>query len=243
MGAVGWIAGLVNALPVESVRVFELARDGRMDEARALYEWFLPLLRLDTVPKFVQLIKLVQTEVGQGNAVVRAAAIGARGRGAATGARADPRTARVPARVTAQERRRRPTTAIYAVVRKVPRGRVTTYGDDRAPRRSRRTRRAWSATRSADCETERQFRGTASINARGSLSLERVGSASGFTQRLRLQREGVFVNAAGRVSLERFGWRASVVVYLKIPKCPSTYQRMMKMRTVLKQPPPSFFAP
>jgi 1-pyrroline-4-hydroxy-2-carboxylate deaminase len=72
MGATGWVAGLVNALPLESVRVFELARDGRLDEARALYEWFLPLLRLDTVPKFVQLIKLVQTEVGQGNAAVRA---------------------------------------------------------------------------------------------------------------------------------------------------------------------------
>ncbi len=71
MGASGWVAGLVNALPVESVRVFELARDGRFDEARALYEWFLPLLRLDTVPKFVQLIKLVQAEVGQGNAAVR----------------------------------------------------------------------------------------------------------------------------------------------------------------------------
>jgi 4-hydroxy-tetrahydrodipicolinate synthase len=42
-----------------------------MEEARALYEWFLPLLRLDTVTKFVQLIKLVQTEVGHGNAVVR----------------------------------------------------------------------------------------------------------------------------------------------------------------------------
>jgi 4-hydroxy-tetrahydrodipicolinate synthase len=71
MGASGWVAGLVNALPLESVRVFELARDGRMDEARVLYEWFLPLLRLDTVPKFVQLIKLVQAECGQGSAVVR----------------------------------------------------------------------------------------------------------------------------------------------------------------------------
>jgi 1-pyrroline-4-hydroxy-2-carboxylate deaminase len=71
MGASGWVAGLVNALPIESVLVFELAREGRMNEARALYEWFLPLLRLDTVPKFVQLIKLVQTEVGQGNALVR----------------------------------------------------------------------------------------------------------------------------------------------------------------------------
>ena len=72
MGAVGWIAGLVNAFPTESVRLFELGRDGRLDEARLLYEWFLPLLRLDTVPKFVQLIKLVQAEVGRGSARVRA---------------------------------------------------------------------------------------------------------------------------------------------------------------------------
>jgi 4-hydroxy-tetrahydrodipicolinate synthase len=71
MGATGWVAGLVNALPDESVRLFEAGRAGRWEEARALYEWFLPLLRLDTVPKFVQLIKLVQTEVGQGNAAVR----------------------------------------------------------------------------------------------------------------------------------------------------------------------------
>ena len=71
MGAVGWIAGLVNAFPKESVRVVELTLAGKMDEARKLYEWFLPLLRLDTVPKFVQLIKLVQEEVGHGNARVR----------------------------------------------------------------------------------------------------------------------------------------------------------------------------
>ena len=70
-GAVGWIAGLVDALPFESVRLFELARAGRAEEARQLYEWFLPLLRLDTVPKFVQLIKLVQQEVGQGSERVR----------------------------------------------------------------------------------------------------------------------------------------------------------------------------
>lgn len=71
MGAVGWIAGLVNAFPEESVQLFELARDGRFEEGRRLYEWFLPLLRLDTVPKFVQLIKLVQAEVGRGSATVR----------------------------------------------------------------------------------------------------------------------------------------------------------------------------
>jgi 4-hydroxy-tetrahydrodipicolinate synthase len=72
MGADGWVAGLVNALPEESVRLFELAHAGRTAEARALYTWFLPLLRFDTVPKFVQLIKLVQAEVGKGSEAVRA---------------------------------------------------------------------------------------------------------------------------------------------------------------------------
>jgi 4-hydroxy-tetrahydrodipicolinate synthase len=70
-GAVGWIAGLADALPAESVRLFDLAREGRATEARSLYEWFLPLLRLDTVPKFVQLIKLVQQETGLGSETVR----------------------------------------------------------------------------------------------------------------------------------------------------------------------------
>ncbi|REJ77887.1 MAG: dihydrodipicolinate synthase family protein [Acidobacteria bacterium] len=70
-GAVGWVAGLVNAMPVESVKLFDLAMAGRDEEAAELYRWFLPLLRMDTVPKFVQLIKLVQEKVGMGNARVR----------------------------------------------------------------------------------------------------------------------------------------------------------------------------
>lgn len=70
-GATGWIAGLVNALPRESVSLFQAAQAGRHEEAAELYRWFLPLLRLDTVPKFVQLIKLVQQEVGQGSETVR----------------------------------------------------------------------------------------------------------------------------------------------------------------------------
>lgn len=70
-GARGWIAGLVNALPKESVDLFNFAIKGEMEKAFELYNWFLPLLRLDTVPKFVQLIKLVQQEVGMGNARVR----------------------------------------------------------------------------------------------------------------------------------------------------------------------------
>jgi 4-hydroxy-tetrahydrodipicolinate synthase len=70
-GAVGWIAGLVNALPRESVDLFEWARAGKGQDAFELYRWFLPLLRMDTVPKFVQLIKLVQQELGVGSARVR----------------------------------------------------------------------------------------------------------------------------------------------------------------------------
>jgi 4-hydroxy-tetrahydrodipicolinate synthase len=81
-GATGWVAGLVNAMPVESVRLFELATRANgasgpaADQARAaadkLYKWFLPLLTLDTVPKFVQLIKLVQHQLGMGHERVRA---------------------------------------------------------------------------------------------------------------------------------------------------------------------------
>ena len=71
VGAAGWVAGLVNALPKESVDLFNYAINGERDKALALYQWFLPLLRMDTVGKFVQLIKLCQQEVGMGNARVR----------------------------------------------------------------------------------------------------------------------------------------------------------------------------
>jgi len=71
-GACGWIAGLVNAFPRESVELFNLAIAGKRQEAFQLYKWFLPLLRLDTVPKFVQLIKWVQGQTGTGTETVRA---------------------------------------------------------------------------------------------------------------------------------------------------------------------------
>jgi 4-hydroxy-tetrahydrodipicolinate synthase len=73
-GAVGWIAGLVNALPEESMKLFRACIDGRAREVDALYQWFLPLLRMDTTYDFVQLIKLIQREVGivgAGGAVTR----------------------------------------------------------------------------------------------------------------------------------------------------------------------------
>jgi 4-hydroxy-tetrahydrodipicolinate synthase len=71
VGATGWIAGLANALPRESVELFNYGINGETDKAFELYRWFLPLLRMDTFPNFVQLIKLVQAEVGIGNSRVR----------------------------------------------------------------------------------------------------------------------------------------------------------------------------
>jgi dihydrodipicolinate synthase/N-acetylneuraminate lyase len=71
-GATGWIAGLVNAFPKESVALYNYAMRVEAKKADELYKWFLPLLRMDTVPKFVQLIKLVQQEVGWGHERVRA---------------------------------------------------------------------------------------------------------------------------------------------------------------------------
>jgi len=71
VGATGWVAGLANALPRESVDLFNCAIEREDKKAFELYRWFLPLLRMDTVPKFVQLIKLVQAEIGMGSARVR----------------------------------------------------------------------------------------------------------------------------------------------------------------------------
>jgi dihydrodipicolinate synthase/N-acetylneuraminate lyase len=72
LGAAGWVAGLVVAFPRETVRLWELCQSGRWDQARALYDWFLPLLHLDIGPKFVQQIKLVEALMGVGSAKVRA---------------------------------------------------------------------------------------------------------------------------------------------------------------------------
>ncbi|MBL8727537.1 MAG: dihydrodipicolinate synthase family protein [Planctomycetes bacterium] len=70
-GASGWVAGLVNAFPREAVALYDHARAGHAAAAQALYHWFLPLLRLDTLPEFVQLIKLVQHVVGGADERVR----------------------------------------------------------------------------------------------------------------------------------------------------------------------------
>jgi 1-pyrroline-4-hydroxy-2-carboxylate deaminase len=71
-GARGWIAGVSNALPRECVTLFESALNRDEERTRLYYDWLLPLLNMDAVPKFVQLIKLMQAEVGMGSANVRA---------------------------------------------------------------------------------------------------------------------------------------------------------------------------
>jgi dihydrodipicolinate synthase/N-acetylneuraminate lyase len=71
MGAEGWVAGLVCAFPNETVAIFNLIQEGKIDEARKIYQWFLPLLELDIHPKLVQYIKLAETMVGLGSEHVR----------------------------------------------------------------------------------------------------------------------------------------------------------------------------
>jgi dihydrodipicolinate synthase/N-acetylneuraminate lyase len=70
-GAVGWVSGLTNTFPRESVEMFRLAKAGRTEEALALYRWFMPLLHLDVAVKLVQYIKLANQIVGEGKEWVR----------------------------------------------------------------------------------------------------------------------------------------------------------------------------
>ena len=72
LGADGWLGGLVDAFPAETVAIVRLAQAGRVEEAVEIYRWFMPLLELDIRPKLVQYIKLAAAEVGLSNAYVRA---------------------------------------------------------------------------------------------------------------------------------------------------------------------------
>ena len=72
LGAVGWVAGLVNAFPHETMRLWRLAESGNWTEARELYRWFTPVLHLDCHVKLVQYIKLAQAMAGLGSETVRA---------------------------------------------------------------------------------------------------------------------------------------------------------------------------
>jgi dihydrodipicolinate synthase/N-acetylneuraminate lyase len=71
MGASGWVAGLVNAFPRETVAIHRLIMGGKIEEARRIYRWFASLLHLDVSRKLVQNIKLVESIVGVGTETVR----------------------------------------------------------------------------------------------------------------------------------------------------------------------------
>lgn len=67
LGAVGWVSGLVNAFPAENKLIWDLATNGKWDEALKVYRWYTPLLHLDTHVKLVQYIKLASAECGYGH--------------------------------------------------------------------------------------------------------------------------------------------------------------------------------
>jgi len=71
MGAHGWVAGLVDAFPKETVAIYRLVKAGRVDEAKSIFRWFLPLLELDLHPKLVQYIKLAAMQTGLSSEWVR----------------------------------------------------------------------------------------------------------------------------------------------------------------------------
>ena len=79
MGSDGWVSGLVDAFPRETVAIFKLAKAGRIDEALAIYRWFLPLLELDINSFLVQNIKLAEVATGIGTEYVRAPRLPLRG--------------------------------------------------------------------------------------------------------------------------------------------------------------------
>ncbi|MDO6446651.1 dihydrodipicolinate synthase family protein [Colwellia sp. 1_MG-2023] len=72
LGCTGWISGLTNVFPQESVAIYKLAKQGRYQEALEIWRWFLPLLRLDTIPTLVQCIKFCEQLAGRGSEVTRA---------------------------------------------------------------------------------------------------------------------------------------------------------------------------
>ncbi len=71
-GADGWVAGLVNAFPAETVAIYRLVKAGKMQEALAIHRWFMPVLELDIHPKLVQYIKMAAAATGIGSEQVRA---------------------------------------------------------------------------------------------------------------------------------------------------------------------------
>ena len=79
MGSDGWVSGLVDAFPAETVAIYKLAKAGRIEEALKIYRWFLPLLELDINAFLVQNIKLAEGATGIGTEHVRAPRLPLRG--------------------------------------------------------------------------------------------------------------------------------------------------------------------
>jgi 4-hydroxy-tetrahydrodipicolinate synthase len=71
LGATGWVSGLTNAFPAESLMLFEALRAGDLPRARRIYRWFMPLLHLDAEHDLVQSIKLAEQVMGRGSERVR----------------------------------------------------------------------------------------------------------------------------------------------------------------------------
>jgi methylated-DNA-protein-cysteine methyltransferase-like protein len=93
---------------------------------------------------------------------------------------------------------------VYATVRRIPRGRVSTYGHIARVVGCHGARQVGYALHALDDGTSVPWHRV--VNARGSISLP---GSSGITQRLRLEREGVQFNARGVIDLHTFGWPRS----------------------------------
>jgi 4-hydroxy-tetrahydrodipicolinate synthase len=71
LGAKGWVSGLTNAFPRESVALVAAVRKGDLSKALSIYRWFMPLLHLDAEHDLVQSIKLAEQIMGRGSERVR----------------------------------------------------------------------------------------------------------------------------------------------------------------------------
>lgn len=93
---------------------------------------------------------------------------------------------------------------IYSAVRRIPRGRVATYGQIARiaglPGRARQVGYALHALTGATAVPWQRV-----VNASGGISLRPM--SGGISQRLLLEKEGVRFNAGGRIALNKFGWR------------------------------------
>lgn len=71
LGACGWVSGLTNAFPKESVALINALGRNDLPKALQIYRWFMPLLHLDAGHDLVQSIKLAEQIMGRGSERVR----------------------------------------------------------------------------------------------------------------------------------------------------------------------------